>query len=180
MWNSLIFYHSVIFDSVFRFSFCFRFRFRFQIPDAAVNNKGEEVNKRLRITENVAWHSEGNADNKRQRNRGTGDFNIRGPMIVLNCGKPKFISLPVSPPIYRSKPTKFHLCARSPTIIFMRTALPYLCFVFVFSKSGGRNNAKYAFQYTFNNNTTQYAKKKKKKRKNVWVRFKDRNHFSDF
>ena len=103
------------------------------------------------------------------RDRGTGDFNIRGTMIVLNCGKPKFISLPVSPPIYRSKSTKFHLCARSPIIIFMRTTLPYLCFVFVFSKSGGRNNAKHAFQYTFNNDTTQYAKEKKKKRKNVWT-----------
>ena len=34
-----------------------------------------------------------------QRNRGTGDWNIRGIMIVLDCGKPKFISLPVSPPI---------------------------------------------------------------------------------
>ena len=47
----------------------------------------------------------------------------------------------------------------------MRTALPHLCFVFVFvfSKSGGRNNAKYALQYTFNNNTTQYAKKEEKK-----------------
>ena len=64
-------------------------------------------------------------------------------------------------------PLKFQLCttARS-KIIFMRTALPYLCFAFVFFfKPGGRNNAKYAFQYTFNNNTTQYAKKKKKKKK---------------
>ena len=37
-------------------------------------------------------------------------------------------------------------------------------FVF-FSKCSGRNNAKYAFQYTFKNSTTQYAKKEKKKRK---------------
>ena len=36
---------------------------------------------------------------------------------------------------------------------------------FFFSKSGGRNNGKYAFQYTFKNNTTRYAKKRKKKRK---------------
>ena len=36
---------------------------------------------------------------------------------------------------------------------------------FYFSKSSGRNNAKYAFQYTFKNNTTRYAKKKKKKKK---------------
>ena len=50
-----------------------------------------------------------------------------------DCGKPTFNSLPVSPPIYRSKSAKFQLCttARS-IIIFMRTALPYLCFVFCF------------------------------------------------
>ena len=41
------------------------------------------------------WHSEGNTDNKRQRNRGRGDWNMRGIMIVLHCGKPKL-------PIYRS------------------------------------------------------------------------------
>ena len=54
-------------------------------------------------------------------------------MIVLPCGKHTFVSLPVSPPIYRSKSAKFQLCttARS-IIIFMRTALPYLCFVFAF------------------------------------------------
>ena len=37
-------------------------------------------------------------------------------------------------------------------------------FVF-FSKSSGRNNAKYAFQYTFNNDTTQYAKKGEEEKK---------------
>ena len=47
----------------------------------------------------LSMYSEGNAKNKRQRNRGTGDWNIRGIMIVLHSGKPKFISLPVSPPI---------------------------------------------------------------------------------
>ena len=29
------------------------------------------------------------------RDRGTGDWNMRGTMIILHCGKPKFISLPV-------------------------------------------------------------------------------------
>ena len=50
-------------------------------------------------------------------------------MIVLQCGK---ATVPL--PIYRSKSAKFQLCttARS-IIIFMRTALPYLCFVFVFA-----------------------------------------------
>ena len=51
----------------------------------------------------------------------------------------------------------------------MPTALPDLCFVFVFffSKSGGQNNPKYAFQYTFNNNTTQYTKKEGKKERRM-------------
>ena len=31
--------------------------------------------------------------------------------------------------------------------------------LFFFSKSGGRNNAKYSFQYSFKNNTTQYARR---------------------
>ena len=54
-------------------------------------------------------------------------------MIVLHCGKPRFLSLPVALPICRSKSAKFQLCitARS-IIIFRRTALPYLFFVFVF------------------------------------------------
>ena len=35
----------------------------------SVNNEGEDVNKKLRSRENIAQHSEGNATNKRQRNR---------------------------------------------------------------------------------------------------------------
>ena len=35
----------------------------------SVNNEGEDVNKKPRSRENIAQHSEGNADNKRQRNR---------------------------------------------------------------------------------------------------------------
>ena len=58
---------------------------------------------------------------------------------------PFFFSLPASPPKYMN-------CTG--------------VFVFFFFKSGGRNDAKYAFQYTFKNNTTQFAKKKEKKRKN--------------
>ena len=34
-------------------------------------------------------------------------------MIVLRCGKPKFISLSVSPPIYRSKSAKWQLCTKN-------------------------------------------------------------------
>ena len=54
-------------------------------------------------------------------------------MIFLHCAKPKFIGLPVCPPIYRSKSAKFQLCTTVRIIIiFMRTALPYLFFVFCF------------------------------------------------
>ena len=35
----------------------------------SVNNEGEDVNKKPRSRRNIAYHSEGNADNKRQRNR---------------------------------------------------------------------------------------------------------------
>ena len=64
--------------------------------------------------------------------------------FVLHRGKPNFFSLPASPPKYMS-------CTGE--------------FVFFFLKSGGRNDAKYAFQSPFKNNTTQFAKRKKKKKK---------------
>ena len=75
--------------------------------------------------------------------------------FVLHRGKHKFISLPVNFPADRSK------------FQFYTTARELYCRVSVFfSKSSGRNNDTYAFQYTFKNNTTQQAKKKKKVRKN--------------
>ena len=74
----------------------------------------------------------------------------------------------VAPNRSTSAKLQFSITARS-IIIFRRTALPYLFFVFAFSKSGSRNNAKSASQYTVNNNTTQQALKKEKKTKNnVW------------
>ena len=54
-----------------------------------------------------------------------------------------------------------HTSAQS-IVICMLTALPFLYF---FSSSGGQNNAKYAFQYTFKHKTKQRGKKKKKKKK---------------
>ena len=58
--------------------------------------------------------------------------------------KPKFISFPVKFPADRSK------------FQFYTTARELYCLVCVFfSKSSGRNNDTYAFQYTFKNNTTQ-------------------------
>ena len=70
-----------------------------------------------------------------------------------------------SPPIDQN----FSSVLRRSIIIFSRTVPPCLCFYF--SKSSGRNNAKYTFQYTFKNNTTRYAKNKRKKRKNKVVTF---------
>ena len=81
--------------------------------------------------------------------------------FILHCGKPKFmlagrpLLLAFSPPMDQSfsgpKYNPFHANC---------TAL----FVF-FSKSAGRNNAKYDFQYTFTNKTGQHGKRKKKKQR---------------
>ena len=65
---------------------------------------------------------------------------------------------PIPADICRSKSAKFQLCitARS-IIIFRRTAPGQIRSLFLsFSKSGHRNNAKAAFQYTVNNNSTYY------------------------
>ena len=92
----------------------------------------------------------------RQQETEEQEIGIRGIMIVLHCRKPRFLSLPVSLQIYRSKSAKFQLCITARRIIiFRRTAPGHICFfVLSFSKSGRRNNAKSAFQYTVNNNTT--------------------------
>ena len=84
------------------------------------------------------------------------EIGIKGIMIVLHCRKPRFLSLPVSPQIYRSKSAKFQLRITARIIIiFRRTAPGHICSLFLsFSKCGRRNNAKSAFQYTVNNNTT--------------------------
>ena len=79
--------------------------------------------------------------------------------FVLHRGKPKLLVCRLNfPPIDQN----FTSVLRRSIIIFTRTELP--CFCFYFSKSSGRTNAKYAFQYTFQNNITQHAKKKKKER----------------
>ena len=59
-------------------------------------------------------------------------------MIVLHCRKPRFLSLPASPPIYRSKSPKFELCITARRIItFGRAAPGHICSLFFsFSKSG--------------------------------------------
>ena len=57
-------------------------------------------------------------------------------MIVLHCRKPRYLSLPVSPPIYRSKSAEFQLCITARRIvIFGRTAPGHICSLFFsFSK----------------------------------------------
>ena len=86
---------------------------------------------------------------RRQQETGEQEIGIRGIMIV-HCRKP------IPADICTSKSAKFQLCITARTIIiFRRTAPSHICSLFLsFSKSGRRNNAKSAFQYTVNNNTT--------------------------
>ena len=104
----------------------------------------------------VVLHRLAQRRQRRQQETEEQEIGIRGIMIVLHCRKPRFLSFPVSPQIYRSKSAKFQLCITARRIIiFWRTAPGHICSLFLsFSKSGRRNNAKSAFQYTVNNNTT--------------------------
>ena len=83
---------------------------------------------------------------RRQQETEEQEIGIRGIMIVLHCRKPRFLSLPVSPPIYRSKSAKFQLCITARRIIIFRRTVPgHICSLFLsFSKSRRRNNAKSA------------------------------------
>ena len=108
-------------------------------------------------------------------------------MIVLYCGKPRFISLPVSPPIYGSKSAKFQLCTtaslRSADVFPVVASLggreattgntsavrpKYNNFhanctaIFVVCFCFFRNPEAEIMLTICNNNTTQYTKKKKK------------------
>ena len=84
----------------------------------------------------------------RQQETEEQEIEIRGIMIV-HCRKP------IPADICRAKSAKFQLCFTARRIIiFRRTAPGHICSLFLsFSKSGRRNNAKSAFQYTVNNNT---------------------------
>ena len=115
--------------------------------------------RRRRCQQETAEQKEHRLPQRRQRRQQETEeqeTGIRGIMIVLHCRKHRFLSLPVSPPIYRSKSLKFQLCITARRmIIFRRTALGHICSLFFsFSKSRRRNNAKSALQYTVNNNTT--------------------------
>ena len=83
---------------------------------------------------------------RRQQETEEQEIGIRGIMIV-HCRKP------IPADIFTSKSAKFQLCITARTIIIFRRT--DICSLFLsFSKSGRRNNAKSAFQYTVNNNTT--------------------------
>ena len=82
---------------------------------------------------------------RRQQETEEQEIGIRGIMIV-HCRKP------IPTDICTSKSAKFQLWFTAQTIIFRRTDI---CSLFLsFIKSGRRNNAKSAFQYTVNNKTT--------------------------
>ena len=61
---------------------------------------------------------------RRQQETEEQEIGIRGIMIVLHCRKPRFLSLPVSPPIYRSKSAKFQLCITARRITTFRRTEP--------------------------------------------------------
>ena len=71
---------------------------------------------------------------RRQQETEEQEIGIRRIMnVLIHCRKPRFLSLPVSSPIYRSKSAKVQLCITSRRIIiFRRTVLPYWFFVFGF------------------------------------------------
>ena len=116
-----------------------------------LENEGEDVNKKPRMQKE---HRLAQRRQRRQQETEEQEIGIRGIMIVLYCRKPKFLSLPVSPPIYRSKSVSALYYGPKNNNFQANCTGPYLFFVYSFSKSGRRNNAKSAFQYTVNNNTT--------------------------
>ena len=61
---------------------------------------------------------------QRQQEAEEQEIGIRGIMIVLDCRKPRFLSLPVSLQIYRSKSAKFQLCITAGRIIIFRQTAP--------------------------------------------------------
>ena len=69
----------------------------------------------------------------RQQETEEQEIGIRGIMIVLHCRKPRFLSLPVSPPIYRSKSVSaLYYGPKNNNFQANCTGPLYLFFVFVF------------------------------------------------
>ena len=69
---------------------------------------------------------------RRQQETEEQEIGIRGIMIVLHCRKPRFLSLPVSPPIYRSKSVSALYYGPKNNNFQANCTGPYLFFVFVF------------------------------------------------
>ena len=69
---------------------------------------------------------------RRQQETEEQEIGIRGIMIVLHCRKPKFLSLPVSPPIYRSKSVSALYYGPKNNNFQANCTGPYWFFVFVF------------------------------------------------
>ena len=112
-----------------------------------VNNEG--VKEKTSPRNRGAEHRLAQRRQHRQQETEEQEIAIRGIMIV-HCRKP------IPADICRSKSAEFQLCITARTIIiFRRTGPDQICSLFwSFSKSGRRNNATSAFQYTVNNNTT--------------------------
>ena len=90
---------------------------------------------------------------RRQQETEKQEIGIRRIMIVLHCRKPRFLTLPVSSPVCKVSA----LCygPKNNENNNFQALHCHICSLFSsFSKSGRRNNAKTAFQYTVNNNTT--------------------------
>ena len=94
----------------------------------SVNNEGEDVNKKPRSRDRRE-HRPAQRRQRHQQETEEQEIGIRGIMIVLHCGKPRFLSLPVSPPIYRSTSAKlqFSITARSIECFHMTSRRPYWC-----------------------------------------------------
>ena len=69
---------------------------------------------------------------RRQQETEEQEIGIRGIMIVLHCRKPTFLSLPVSPSIYRSKSVSALYYSPKNNNFQANYTGPYLFFVFVF------------------------------------------------
>ena len=67
---------------------------------------------------------------QRQQETEEQEIGIRGIMIVLHCRKPRFLSLPVSPPIYRSKSVSALYYGPKNNNFQANCTGPYLFFVF--------------------------------------------------
>ena len=90
-------------------------------------------------------------------------------MIVLHCRKPRFLSLPVSPPIYRSKSAKFQLCIKGRRIIIfgeLQRAIFVLClFVFLNLDAEIMINLLFNTLLTITPHNTQKEKEEKKEQR---------------